>query len=189
MSVFEYASTILSIVIGLGVAHLLGGVSNIIRFARQLRIYWVLVGWIVVIVLVHIGWWYAVWTGMRTDELSFWMFLIPFLVSMLLYTTARLLTPDFDPKDLPDLHQHFQEVRVAFFILLTLMFVVAMLFSLVWAPPDLSALGSVEWALGVILMGLCLSGALVRDDRFHATLVIVWAVIYLAQQAIQPALS
>lgn len=78
---------------------------------------------------------------------------------------------------------------MAFFTLLTLMFVVAMLFGLVWAPPDLSALGSVEWGLALILMGLCLSGALVRGDRFHATLVIVWTVIYLAQQAIQPALS
>ncbi len=77
---------------------------------------------------------------------------------------------------------------MAFFTLLMLMFVVAMVFTLVSAP-DLSAIGSAEWALGVILMGLCLSGALVRDDRFHATLVIVWGVIYLAQQAIQPALG
>ena len=188
MSVFEYASTILSIVIGLGVVHLLGGVSNLIRFGRQLRIYWVLLGWIVVMLLVHIGWWYAVWTNMRTEEISFWMFLLPFLVSMLLYTTARLLTPDFDPKDLPDLHLHFQEVRVAFFTLLMLLFVVAMVFGFVWAP-DLTAIGSVEWALSLILLGLCLSGALIEGDRFHASLVIVWAAIYLAQQAIQPALG
>lgn len=188
MSVFEYASTILSIVIGLGVVHLLGGVSDLIRFGRQLRIYWVLPGWIFVMLLVHIGWWYAVWTGMRTEEISFWLFLLPFLVSMLLYTTARLLTPDFDPKDLPDLHQHFQEVRFAFFTLLTSMIVASMLFGIVWLP-DLTAVGSVEWALSLILLGLCLSGALVQGDRFHASLVIVWAVIFLVQQTIQPALD
>ena len=77
---------------------------------------------------------------------------------------------------------------MAFFTLLMLMFVVAMVFGFVWAP-DLTAIGSVEWALSLILLGLCLSGALIEGDRFHASLVIVWAAIYLAQQAIQPALG
>lgn len=90
MGIFEYAASILSIVLGLAVAHLLGGVAWIIRAPKTGPIFWVFSSWCFVMLLVIIGWWWGIWAAFKDlEELSFWDFLPPFVVSTLLYVGPR----------------------------------------------------------------------------------------------------
>ena len=187
MGIFEYAASILSIVLGLAVAHLLGGVAWIIRAPKTGSIFWVFSSWCFVMLLVIIGWWWSIWTMFRgLEELSFWDFLPPFVVSTLLYVASRILVPDLTTTS-SDVRAHFFEINTPFFACLALVFVFASAIVVVDSGPR--ALVSWEGLLSALLTLLALGGAATRRPQVHAALVPIWTVLYLWQQAIQPSLS
>lgn len=68
MTIFEYASSILTIVIGLGVTHLLGGIGSVIRYQKNLVLSPVPIIWMAGFVVVLVGWWWAVWNMIHAVE-------------------------------------------------------------------------------------------------------------------------
>ena len=46
MDIFEYISVLTSIIIGLGIAHLLRGVASLVQHPGRHRIYWVHLVWV-----------------------------------------------------------------------------------------------------------------------------------------------
>ncbi len=187
MGIFEYAASILSIVLGLAVAHLLGGVAWIIRAPKTGPIFWVFSSWCFVMLLVIIGWWWGIWAAFKDlEELSFWDFLPPFVVSTLLYVASRILVPDLTTMS-SDVRAHFFEINTPFFVCLALVFVVSSAIVVVESGPG--TLVSWEGLLGALLALLALGGAATRRPQIHATLVPIWTVLYLWQQGIQPGLG
>jgi len=59
MDLYSHVRVLFSIVLGLGVAQLLGGVARIVQHPKHYRIYWVHFIWFVFLFLylVHFWWW------------------------------------------------------------------------------------------------------------------------------------
>lgn len=60
MSVFEYPGILVSVIMGLGITHMLAGVSKMIHHRETMKIYWVHIVWTLNLLLVII----AIWWGM-----------------------------------------------------------------------------------------------------------------------------
>ena len=58
MGMFDYVMVLASVIIGLGVTHLLTGVAGIIQHPQRAKIYWVHLLWVAATFLRAIFWWW-----------------------------------------------------------------------------------------------------------------------------------
>ncbi len=187
MSIFEYASGILTIVIGLGVAHLLGGLGNVIRARKRITMSMAPLIWMVGQVFMMVGWWWALWHWLSSiEELSVWLFLPFFVASVCWYLAARLSVPEISAEGDTHLWEEFSEVRFPFFSLLFVAYFVMYLFG---------ALSGAEWGasvgdyLGYVLVALTFTGMFLKSERSNAWLAAIFISLYVLQEALQPAIQ
>ena len=58
MGLFEYLGVLISVVMGLGITHLLVGINKIIQYRNYIQIYWVQVIWSInILVYILVIWW------------------------------------------------------------------------------------------------------------------------------------
>ena len=169
-------------------AHLLAGLGSIIRYRKNLQIDWVPIIWILVLLLVLVGWCYAVWDNLHdVEELEFSHFLVFFVTSILFYLGARLITPDINHTSVLNLRDAFLETKTAFFLCNAAG--IGWIGIYVWTKDGfLNTVTTVEGGLGLVLIGLLIVGTIIQKRRDHLLLVVVWTFIYLWQQFIQGAL-
>jgi hypothetical protein len=152
-----------SIVLALGIARVLGGIAGVARYWRQLETKWFFLGWLALLLLMHLGWWFGLWIRFgEMSDISLWTFFFWFLIPASLYIASRLLIPEFHQGSTPDLEQRFDEVRMPFFACLP-----------VGTIPVLAGLadaGRTDWLLAVF-GGLALTGLFVSDRRGHVALL------------------
>jgi hypothetical protein len=175
MSILEYATSILSIVLGLGVAHLLGGIAWMARNPKNSALFYAFGIWCVSVLLATLGWWWSIWILFRDlDVLTFWGFLPAFLISTLLYLASRILVPPSTELSV-GLDENLPLVAKPFCLCMAVLFVVSF-------KPELSF----EGLLGLPLIGIALSGVFAKAPQHHVYLALAWLCVFLVQQTIQP---
>lgn len=178
MSEQEYLSVLVSIIVGLGISHLLGGVGRMIVERRRVRPYWMSLAATGFVFLAHVQWWWSTINSGRHLGSNFFGFLFFLLAPIGLYLLAVLVLPDFD--DLPgtvSLREHYYDNHGWFF-------------GVGAALPLLNALRNVfvedsplwnedrpfELTGFVVLLG----AALTRSPRYHAFAMTVTVVSFVA---------
>ena len=121
MTTFEYLSVFISIVIGLGVVRVLGGVAKILD-RQESKAYWVHSTWVGYFIFwLPYFWWFEFdWRLMTTWTFPVFFFVV--LFAMLFYLTVAVLVPTRDA-DYKDLEAYYWRVRPRFFALMTLIHV------------------------------------------------------------------
>ena len=117
MTPFEYVSVLLSMVVSIAFAHLLIGITKIIK-AGVSRWSIPLLGWIGFMIFLCIDYWFSVW-GARNDSvwsLGFVCFLL--LVAAVLFVGCWMIVPEIDGKEPVDLTGHYAAIRRKFLICL-----------------------------------------------------------------------
>jgi hypothetical protein len=116
MTIFSHLSVFVSVILGLAIVHLLGGLSLILDARVKTRVYWVHLAWTINMLFVIT----LVWTGnfLLSDVrvLSVWHFLNLVVYSMVIYLMSGLLFP-VQGSEITDFHEHFYENRKRFFVL------------------------------------------------------------------------
>ena len=116
MSIFEHVSVFISVILGLAVVHLLGGVSLVLDTRVKTHIYWVHLLWTVNMLFMTS----LVWIGnfVLADVLAFsiWHFLNLVLYSMFIYLMSGLLYP-VKGSEVTDFRQHFDDNRRRFYFI------------------------------------------------------------------------
>jgi len=64
---FSYLSVLISIILGLGVAHLLSGFAELIKRRDSLKLWWPTPLWMITTFLIHVQTWWALF-ALRTVE-------------------------------------------------------------------------------------------------------------------------
>jgi hypothetical protein len=111
MSHFEYVTVAVSIILALGVARLLDGIGEALRTEAR---YWIHVGWMAIIFLRIIMWWWGLWVA-RDSQWNLGIFLLELGAPIVFYLQAKSLTTPSrsSPASWAD---RFEEIRVPFFI-------------------------------------------------------------------------
>jgi hypothetical protein len=183
MTLFEYLSVLVSIVLSFGIVRLLDGVP--FALARERR-YMIHGAWVGLTLWLHVHVWWVLWSYSGSVAWNYPRFLIVLADPLLLYSLAITLVPR-DPATVESWRDRFYELRVRFFLVLAAwMFVVALANWLVLEQPLLS-----RFRLGhVAFIGLCLVGALSRRPRVQGVLVFVTAamvVLFVSSTFFEPA--
>ena len=171
MSTFEYMSVMHSIVLALGIARVLGGIADVARDWHQLETKWFFLGWLTLLLAMHLGWWFGLWIRFgEMSDIGLLTFFFWFLIPASLYAASRLLIPEFPEGSTPDLEQRFDDVRIPFFGCLVL--------GTIPPLPGLADAARIEWLLAVFGV-LALAGVFVSDRRGHVALLCLLLVTFV----------
>ena len=178
MGVFEYLGVLLSVIMGLGVTHLLAGVSKSIHHRKSVRHYWVHSMWAlnVLIYIVAIWWGMFWWSGV--EEWSFFRFLLLILYAILLFLAASLIFPWDLPSDF-DFKSHFFETRPWLFAVLCAAWVVDVPETILKAEIGVRDLPNAYIAFVVSQITFAIAGAVSANEVFHRFYAVFWPVATL----------
>jgi hypothetical protein len=183
VEIFEYIAVLTSIIIGLGMAHLLRGLVRLIQHPDRHPVYWVHLGWVLYLFFTLVFWW---WWEFRLGTLETWTFLVYFYIvfyAFVLFIVSALLFPD-DLIEYGDYKSYFYARRGWFFGLLALTFLIDPFDSLLKGKTYFMSLGT-EYFISVPLQtGLCIAAIFVSNERYHQALVVAF-LIYQVSWAVR----
>ena len=93
ISVFEYVTILISIILGLGITKLLGGFATMAVRIDQCRLYWPHVVFIILAFLIHIQDWFVTYELREIKKWNLPLFLFVVLYPVTLYLLSYMLFP------------------------------------------------------------------------------------------------
>lgn len=171
MDVFEYVAVMVTVVLALGLSHLLSALASMLVHPERARLYWVHSVWIASILALHLQAWLVLWTRRHQEEFPFSQVTMMLVAAALIFVTAKVLVPEASSGKAVDLREHFFRVRRPLFATLSVFWLFPTVGTLIATS---ASIGDTSMLFRFSLMGLSISGLLVRDARFHAVLALGW---------------
>jgi hypothetical protein len=166
-------------ILGLGVGHLLRGVSRIVQHPRKYKIYWVHLVWTLFLFLYLIHFW---WWEFYLQKVSQWTFPLYFFIALyatLLFLLCSLFFPD-EMGEYDGYRGYYYSRRQWIFTLMTILFIADIIDTFIKGAEYRSRLGvfyEVRTGTYILLSVLAIK---IRNPRFHAA----FAVFALAVEAV-----
>jgi hypothetical protein len=177
MDMFNYVMVLASVIIGLGITHLLQGVGRIVEHPRRERLYWVHLLWVAAIFLRAIFWWWFEFDLSKTPEWTFTLYLFVLAYAVLIYLWCVLLFPR-DLAGYDGYKDYFYSRRRWFFGLVLLGQLVDVADTLLKGIAHFRSLGA-SYPVGIAILSALLAIAMwTRSERYHAAFA-VFTVAYL----------
>ena len=181
MTPFEYLSVLVSIIIGLGLSHLLSSTARLIQLRHRVRMHLPTLLWMLLLFVLQIQIWWAAFEGRHEAEWNFFSFLFFLLIPVLAYLLSYLLVPDLEDEADIDLRASYHANRVWFFGI----FALAALVSLGrdFVEDGREAL-DLDAAFRIAFLVMSLASARIRGEAFHragaaATLMLFCAYVFV----------
>lgn len=183
MGVFEYLGVILSVIMGLGVTHLLAGLSKSIHHRKTVRHYWLQTLWALNVLLYILTIWWGMFWWSSQQEWSFFQFLLLILYAILLFLAASLIFPWDIPEDF-DFENHFYETRPWFFSVLALAWVVDIPETVFKSDSGLRDLPQAYLGFVITLIVLSVVGVVWSNKTYHKFFAIFWPIFTIGYLSI-----
>ena len=175
MGPFEYLSVLISIVLGLGITHLLMGFARWVEARSEFQVFGPSLAWAGFLLMVHIQTWWTMF-GYRTyEEWTFLQFVTVLAQPILLFLLAVIVFPSSDAKR-RDPKENFFHQRPWFFGFLAALIGVSLL-------KDLVRDGRLPEAANLVFHGAFLTAAVLglalRRERGHRFLAYSTLFLFL----------
>ena len=177
MDQFNYLAVLISIILGLGITQLLSGVGRLLQARGRVRLYWPTLGWVAVLLVLHVQTWWAMF-GLRTLQTwTFAAFLLVLLQPIVLFLLSALALPDPNSATADDLRAHYYFHTRWFFGLAAGLIVVSLVRDRVIAG---HLPGSLNLGVQVLLFVAWGIAALTQSELYHRALVAFTSLLMLA---------
>ena len=177
MEMFNYVMVLASVIIGLGITHLLQGVGGIVQHPNRNKVYWIHLLWVAATFLRAIFWWWFEFRLSKTTEWTFILYLFVLGYAVLIYLWCALLFPR-DLADYDGFKGYFYSRRQWFFGLLLAGQAVDVADTLLKGLAHFRSLGP-SYGVGIAILSVLLLIAMrTRSERYHAAFAI-FGVVYL----------
>ena len=169
MDSFAYLSVFISLILGLGVAHLLTGVAALIRSRSDVKSWWPTPLWMATTFLIQVQTWWALFALRTVEYWSFAAFLIVLLQPVAIFMMTALIVPSIISGRMVDLRaDYFREFRWFFSaLLLALVASLAKNLILTGSLPE-----SRNLAAHIAFIGISTAALVSRSARVHLVLAI-----------------
>jgi hypothetical protein len=177
MTLFEYLSVAVSIVLGLGLTHLLGNLGAVVRPGRR---YGAHMGWAALLVLYLLQLWWSMWdlnSGVSWNQFSFYYVMVG---PGLLFVAATILIPRHAGQP-ESWEAHFFQVRRPFLVAVLLFLLWGI--TVTWLLRGFSLVHPYRATQAVTLF-LLFGGLTLESRRFHSILPLVLIVWLLLSQLV-----
>lgn len=109
MDAFTYLSVLLSIVLGLAMTQILQGFRGLVLTRSTIRTYWPCVLWAVLLLVIDVQSWWAMYGLRGHTDWSFLAFAVVLMQTVVLYMLAGIVFPDIDNEHPVDLRAHYYD--------------------------------------------------------------------------------
>jgi len=128
MSEFELLAIPLSLILGLGVTHILTGVTDAIRERERVPLHWLPIAWAFLIFLFQVQYFFVLWDLNESGAIWTWPVFGPSLFNcVVLFLSAGLILPGSRQSDCTSLIDDFENHGRFSLVMLALMLLVAIL--------------------------------------------------------------
>jgi hypothetical protein len=177
MDMFNYVMVLASVIVGLGVTHLLQGIVGIVQHPGRQRVYWIHLAWVLATFLRAIFWWWFQFRLSQTSEWTFTLYCFVLAYAFLIYLWCALLFPrDLDGYD--GYRDYFYSRKAWFFGVGLAGIAVDVVDTLLKGIAHLQSLGIVYPVAMSTFAILFVVAILTRNERYHGALAI-FSVVYL----------
>ena len=177
LAMFEYVMVLASIIVGLGLTHLLLGVSHLVTSAGGAKPYWIHLVWVGYMFLTSVMWWWFEFRFRAVDVWTFQLYLFVLVYAFIIYLMCAWLFPE-KADEHGGYKNYFYSRRIWFFGLLAAYLLIDLVDTLLKGPAHFMSLG-LEYPIATLLFTiLAIVAAMIRNERYHA----VFAVVCLAYQ-------
>jgi hypothetical protein len=171
MDVYLHVRVLLSMILGLGVAHLLRGVARIVQHPKKAKTYWVHLVWALFLFLYLIHFWWWEFSLQKVERWTFPLYFFIALYAILLYLLCSLLFAD-DMQDYEGYRDYFYSRRRWIFTLMAILFVADIIDTVIKGSAYRAKLGltyDIRTAIYILLSILAIK---IRSPRFHAAFAV-----------------
>jgi fumarate reductase subunit D len=168
----EYLSVLVSIIVGLGLSHLLSSVGKLLSRRHRVRPYLPSMMAAVIIFLAHVQFWWGSFEFGEEIENNFFAFLVFLLTPILLYLIAVLALPELDQDESGEvsLRDHYYEARPWFYGLTALVPVTTALRNVMFQG---ERFWNQDRPFELAFLAVALVGAVTARERVHRVLPFV----------------
>jgi hypothetical protein len=170
MDAFSYLSVLLSIILGLAITQVLKGFRGLMQSRARLRMYWPTVVWSVLVLVIAVQSWWAMFDLRDHRDWTFLAFSVVLSQTIVVYLLAALVLPDFFGETGFDLRAHYYDHHRWFFALLVALIGVSIVKSRFvygeWPLP-------LNFAYHLVFATTGLVCACTRNARFHEAMTVV----------------
>ena len=171
MDAFEYISVLTSIIIGLGMAQLLLGVSRLIQHPENPRPYWVHLSWVLTMFVYSVFWW---WWEFNLSVIEVWTFgayLLVIFYAFLIFLMCALLSP-VNLSGYDGFEEYYYAKRAWIFGTFLVMQFVDIGVALIKGMDYFLGLGIYFYVAEALIVILSAMAIATRNKRFHAAFVL-----------------
>jgi hypothetical protein len=162
LSQFEYLAVLVSVIVGLGVVHLLSGIASLLGNRRRLTPYWVHLLWTWNVFHYLVYYWWFVWRWSAVSEWQLVLYLFVLIYAVFLYLLCAVLFPPGE--EASDFREIFFRNRRPFFGLWILIVLVDVLDTRIKQQYGLSGFGPL---LVVVWVTLVLGSTIAARSTSH----------------------
>jgi len=167
MDVYLHVRVLLSMILGLGVGHLLRGVSRIVQHPKKIKVYWVHLVWVLFLFLYMIHFWWWEFYLQKVSEWTFPLYFFLALYATLLFLLCSLFFPD-EMSDYDGYRDYYYSRKQWIFTLMTILFAADTIDTFIKGSDYFARLGVFyDLRIGAYIL-LCVLAILIKDPRFHA---------------------
>jgi hypothetical protein len=177
---FSYICVLTSIVLGLAVTRLVGGLGQLLQTRKRTPTYWVHTLWMLSTLLGVIITWWVQYRWRHTEQWTLLLFLWLLVAPITLYLATALLFPnEQEDEPITNWREHYYASHRQFFSFFGATFAIDLI--------DTSLKGwDYFWSLGPLYLGtmiitfvLCLIAAFTKSPRYHGAFAVCFLVYNL----------
>jgi hypothetical protein len=172
VAMFEYVMVLASIIVGLGLTHLLQGVSHLVVSAGRTKSYWVHIVWVAYMFLTAVMWWWFEFRFRTVETWTFQLFLFVLGYAFIIYLMCAWLFPE-EADEREGYKNYFYSRRRWFFALLAAYLLIDLVDTLLKGVNHFMSLGPEYLIATASFTILALIAALTKNERFHGAFAIV----------------
>ena len=188
MELFEYISVLTSIIVGLGMAHLLRGLAGLVQHPGREKTYWVHLVWVGYMFFNMVFFW---WWEFALAEIEVWLFqdyLFIVFYAVVLYLMSAMLFPG-DLRDYDGFEDYFLSRRRWFFGLLAMTFVIDLYDTWLKGRDHFESLGTDYFVMTIFYLVVSAVAIASKRKVVHAVIAVLafcyqvaWSFTFWGQQ-------
>ena len=175
---FNHLLFIVGVIVALGIAKILTGVEEIIQQRKRIKVYWVLIAWMLILFILQVQTWYIHYTW-DTESLgkNFFAYLTSLVFPVILYVASCLIAPRIPEDTEFSLRKYYYEQHRWFFGLSVLGVAYAAIHTPI-ATGD--GFFEVENLIYLAALPLLTTLMVIKDSKTHGALTIIVAGLLIA---------
>jgi hypothetical protein len=186
VDLFLHIKVLFSMILGLGVAHLLRGVSRIVQHPKKFAVYWVHLTWTLFLFLYLIHFWWWEFALSRIPQWTFPLYFFLAIYATLLYLICSLFFPE-EIDEYNGFRNYFYYRRDWLFGFLAALFALDFVDTFIKGPAYRAQFGAMANIRDGLFIVLCLLAIKVSNRRFHAALAcfaVLFEIFYILKSSL-----